>query len=90
MFLEVSDSQSSGSWSCFVSHRLAIVNQRDSSRSLVKESQVSAEPCRDCIVSYAVTVVFTAALRQALCAESLHEVCKGLGLVQVHHTTGAV
>ncbi len=87
MFLEVSDSQSSGSWSCFVSHRLAIVNQRDSSRSLVKESQVSAEPCRDCIVSYAVTV-FTAALRQALCAESLHEVCKGLG--QVHHATGAV
>ena len=40
MFLEVSDGQSSGNWSCFVSHRLAIVNQRDTSRSLVKESQV--------------------------------------------------
>ena len=40
MFLEVSDSAAAGNWSCFVSHRLAIVNQRDSSRSLVKESQV--------------------------------------------------
>ena len=40
MFLEVSDGQSSGNWSCFVSHLLAIVNQRDTSRSLVKESLV--------------------------------------------------
>ena len=44
MFLEVSDGQSSGNSSCFVSHRLAIVNQRDTSRSLVKESQVKTLP----------------------------------------------
>ena len=40
MFLEVSDSAGSSGWSCFVSHRLAVVNQRDALRSLVKESQV--------------------------------------------------
>lgn len=41
MFLEVSDKEATADWSCFVSHRLVIVNQRDESRSLVKESQVS-------------------------------------------------
>ncbi len=40
MFLEVSDKEATADWSCFVSHRLVIVNQRDESRSLVKESQV--------------------------------------------------
>lgn len=44
MFLEVSDSAAAGSWSCFVSHRLAIVNQREPSRSLVKESQACSFP----------------------------------------------
>ncbi|BDA47782.1 probable MATH domain and coiled-coil domain-containing protein At3g at N-terminal half [Coccomyxa sp. Obi] len=39
MFLEVSDKEATSDWSCFVSHRLVIVNQRDESRSLVKESQ---------------------------------------------------
>ncbi len=48
MFLEVSDKEATSDWSCFVSHRLVIVNQRDESRSLVKESQVHLKflpPC---------------------------------------------
>lgn len=44
MFLEVSDKDATADWSCFVSHRLVIVNQRDESRSLVKESQVRLLP----------------------------------------------
>ena len=41
MFLEVSDRDAAADWSAFVSHRLVIINQRDESRSLMKESQVS-------------------------------------------------
>ena len=40
MFLEVTDPRApSDDWSAFVSHRLAVVNQRDDARSLAKESQ---------------------------------------------------
>ena len=40
MFLEVTDPRaSSDDWSAFVSHRLAVVNQRDDTKSLAKESQ---------------------------------------------------
>lgn len=40
MFLEVTDSRTvAGDWSCFVSHRLAVVNQRVDDRSVSKESQ---------------------------------------------------
>jgi hypothetical protein len=42
MFLEVSDKEATADWSCFVSHRLVIVNQREEARSLVKESQVGS------------------------------------------------
>ncbi|XP_024544379.1 uncharacterized protein LOC9654920 [Selaginella moellendorffii] len=39
MFLEVTDSRnSSADWSCFVSHRLSVVNHREE-RSVIKESQ---------------------------------------------------
>ena len=39
MFLEVTDSRGSPDWSCFVSHRLSVVNQRLEERSVTKESQ---------------------------------------------------
>jgi hypothetical protein len=40
MFLEVTDPRApSDDWSAFVSHRLAVVNQREEPRSLAKESQ---------------------------------------------------
>jgi hypothetical protein len=40
MFLEVTDPQNPAHWSCFVSHRLSVVNQRsESERSMTKESQ---------------------------------------------------
>eukprot|EP00884_Botryococcus_braunii_P019083 jgi/Botrbrau1/5859/Bobra.0366s0040.1 len=39
MFLEVTDPRSSGEWSCFVSHRLSVVNQKFEERTVVKESQ---------------------------------------------------
>ena len=40
MFLEVTDSRAGvADWSCFVSHRLAVVNQRQEDRSVAKESQ---------------------------------------------------
>ena len=40
MFLEVTEPQvSTGSWSYFVSHRLSVVNQKDDSKSVTKESQ---------------------------------------------------
>lgn len=40
MFLEVTDPRAaSDDWSAFVSHRLAVVNQRDDAKSLAKESQ---------------------------------------------------
>ena len=40
MFLEVADPRSSSAdWSCFVSHRLAVVNQRSEERTVAKESQ---------------------------------------------------
>ena len=40
MFLEVTDPRAaSDDWSAFVSHRLAVVNQRDDVKSLAKESQ---------------------------------------------------
>ena len=40
MFLEVTDPRApADDWSAFVSHRLAVVNQRDDGRSLAKESQ---------------------------------------------------
>lgn len=40
MFLEVADPRSAaGDWSCFVSHRLAVVNQRTEDRTVAKESQ---------------------------------------------------
>ncbi|KAL8496954.1 hypothetical protein ACS0TY_020584 [Phlomoides rotata] len=40
VFLEVTDSRSTNSdWSCFVSHRLSVVNQRTEEKSVTKESQ---------------------------------------------------
>ncbi len=40
MFLEVADSRASAAdWSCFVSHRLAVVNQKSEDRTVGKESQ---------------------------------------------------
>ncbi|GBG61401.1 hypothetical protein CBR_g20432 [Chara braunii] len=40
MFLEVTDPRSTNAdWSCFVSHRLSVVNQRFEDRSVTKESQ---------------------------------------------------
>jgi hypothetical protein len=39
MFLEVTDSQANPDWSCFVSHRLSVVNQRADDKSVAKESQ---------------------------------------------------
>ena len=40
MFLEVTDPRNtSADWSCFVSHRLSVVNQRTDERSVTKESQ---------------------------------------------------
>jgi hypothetical protein len=41
MFLEVTDPrQGSNDWSCFVSHRLTVVNQKSEDRAVAKESQV--------------------------------------------------
>ncbi|XP_073138967.1 uncharacterized protein [Henckelia pumila] len=40
VFLEVTDSRNTASdWSCFVSHRLSVVNQRIEEKSVAKESQ---------------------------------------------------
>ncbi|CAL0305721.1 unnamed protein product [Lupinus luteus] len=40
VFLEVTDSRNTSSdWSCFVSHRLSVVNQRVEDKSVTKESQ---------------------------------------------------
>ena len=40
VFLEVTDSRNTSSdWSCFVSHRLSVVNQRAEDKSVTKESQ---------------------------------------------------
>ncbi|PKA57938.1 Ubiquitin carboxyl-terminal hydrolase 13 [Apostasia shenzhenica] len=40
VFLEVTDSRNTSSdWSCFVSHRLSVVNQKMEDKSLTKESQ---------------------------------------------------
>ncbi|KAJ7566029.1 hypothetical protein O6H91_02G085600 [Diphasiastrum complanatum] len=40
MFLEVTDPRNTAAdWSCFVSHRLSVVNQRSEERSVTKESQ---------------------------------------------------
>jgi len=40
VFLEVTDSRNASSdWSCFVSHRLSVVNQKMEERSVTKESQ---------------------------------------------------
>lgn len=40
MFLEVTDPRNnSADWSCFVSHRLSVVNQRSEEKSVTKESQ---------------------------------------------------
>lgn len=40
VFLEVTDSRNtSNDWSCFVSHRLSVVNQRMEDKSVTKESQ---------------------------------------------------
>ncbi|XP_051137065.1 uncharacterized protein LOC127255534 isoform X2 [Andrographis paniculata] len=40
VFLEVTDSRANGNdWSCFVSHRLAVLNQRMEEKSVTKESQ---------------------------------------------------
>lgn len=40
MFLEVTDLSNMSDWSCFVSHRLSVVNQRnEAERSMTKESQ---------------------------------------------------
>ncbi|GAB2275447.1 hypothetical protein Dimus_010204 [Dionaea muscipula] len=40
VFLEVTDSRSTSTdWSCFVSHRLSVVNQRSEDKSVTKESQ---------------------------------------------------
>ncbi|CAI9772917.1 unnamed protein product [Fraxinus pennsylvanica] len=40
VFLEVTDSRiANGDWSCFVSHRLSVVNQRMEDKSVMKESQ---------------------------------------------------
>ena len=40
MFLEVTDPRMGGNdWSCFVSHRLTVVNQKLEERAVAKESQ---------------------------------------------------
>ncbi|XP_077214729.1 uncharacterized protein LOC143849557 [Tasmannia lanceolata] len=40
VFLEVTDSRNTASdWSCFVSHRLSVVNQKSDDKSVTKESQ---------------------------------------------------
>ena len=40
VFLEVTDSRNTSSdWSCFVSHRLSVVNQKMEEKSVTKESQ---------------------------------------------------
>ncbi|GAB2215403.1 hypothetical protein Droror1_Dr00019786 [Drosera rotundifolia] len=40
VFLEVTDSKSNSTdWTCFVNHRLSVVNQRTEERSVIKESQ---------------------------------------------------
>lgn len=40
MFLEVTDPRMGGTeWSCFVSHRLTVVNQKTEDRAVAKESQ---------------------------------------------------
>ncbi len=40
MFLEVTDPRMGGAeWSCFVSHRLTVVNQKTEDRAVAKESQ---------------------------------------------------
>ncbi|CAA6674953.1 unnamed protein product [Spirodela intermedia] len=41
VFLEVTDSKNTSSdWSCFVSHRLSVVNQKLEEKSITKESQI--------------------------------------------------
>lgn len=39
MFLEVTDPRNAPNWSCFVSHRLSVVNQKADGTSVTKESQ---------------------------------------------------
>ncbi|KAL5985714.1 hypothetical protein ACLOJK_027701 [Asimina triloba] len=39
VFLEVTDSRNTNDWSCFVSHRLSVVNQKLDEKSVSKESQ---------------------------------------------------
>ncbi|XP_019082713.1 PREDICTED: uncharacterized protein LOC104705038, partial [Camelina sativa] len=39
VFLEVTNSRSSSDWSCFVSHKLSVVNQRLEEKSVIMESQ---------------------------------------------------
>jgi hypothetical protein len=39
MFLEVTDPRALAAWSCFVSHRLSVVNQKADGASVTKESQ---------------------------------------------------
>uniref|UniRef100_A0A0E0K2C4 MATH domain-containing protein n=1 Tax=Oryza punctata TaxID=4537 RepID=A0A0E0K2C4_ORYPU len=39
VFLEVTDPRNSSEWSCFVSHRLSVINQKLEERTIVKESQ---------------------------------------------------
>ena len=53
MFLEVTDSQANPEWSCFVSHRLSVVNQRDDNKSVAKESQNRYSKQVQCILDVA-------------------------------------
>jgi hypothetical protein len=39
VFLEVSDPRNTAEWSCFVSHRLSVINQKTEEKSIMKESQ---------------------------------------------------
>ncbi|KAL5211895.1 hypothetical protein ABZP36_022742 [Zizania latifolia] len=39
VFLEVTDPRNTSEWSCFVSHRLSVINQKLEERTIMKESQ---------------------------------------------------
>ncbi len=67
MFLEVADSRASAAdWSCFVSHRLAVVNQKSEDRTVGKESQNRySKVCLQPFVAPSVDCVH--------CTEGLHQ-----------------
>jgi hypothetical protein len=91
MFLEVTDPrQGSNDWSCFVSHRLTVVNQKSEDRAVAKESQVcTAGLARAAVLHHnppvcAVQHVKLQVLNNQACpAEPLLACGQGLGLAGV-------